>query len=92
MTDHPYNDPRLMPKSFLEAVMHDPALPIFRRIEAAKALLDVYYHCYREPAIVYRIQGLGNEWPDNGPQVQVSVSITHDHEAKDHRPEVIGHA
>jgi hypothetical protein len=40
--DHPYNNPTLGPIEFLEAIRHDPRVPLPMRIVAADHLMHIY--------------------------------------------------
>jgi hypothetical protein len=94
--DHPYDNPDLMPREWLLAVMHDKTISLRTRIEVAAELLQRWPEEYGfrarepwpgEPRITIIINGLGNDWADNGPEAQVRVSVT-----KDHEPGMVGHA
>ena len=59
---HHYDQPGLMPKDWMLAVMHDPTVPILTRIRVAEELLKLWpspAH-YVPPALIIRISGLGS--------------------------------
>jgi hypothetical protein len=60
MADHLYDAPNLSSKEFLLAIMHDPTVPIGRRIDAACKLLELWPHPwdYGPPHLTIRIEGL----------------------------------
>lgn len=63
MSNHQYDNPGLLPKEWLLAVMHDPSVCITTRIKVAEELLRLWPHPhqYVPPALVIRIEGLGKE-------------------------------
>lgn len=64
MSNHPYDTPGLLPKEWMLAVMHDPSVCITTRIKVAEELLKLWPHPhqYVPPALVIRIEGLGNDF------------------------------
>jgi hypothetical protein len=85
--DRRYNDPDLMPRDWMLAVMHDPSVSLITRIDIAARILKadaeagiVDAHPYdREVRIIFRIEGLGTEvcdtWPSNhGPELKLKIN------------------
>jgi hypothetical protein len=81
MADHPYDNPKLMPKEFLLAVMHDKSISLHTRMDVAVQLLKQWPNPwdYVPPAITIRIEGLGNNPPEPIGRVQVHVQADDEH-------------
>jgi hypothetical protein len=58
---HPYDNPRLGPRGFFLAIMHDTTAPLHVRIDAACKLLELWPELYNDyaPACIIHINGEG---------------------------------
>jgi len=63
-TVHACDDPRLGPRAFLLAVMHDRTLALTHRMDAAARLLRLFgEESFRPPRLTYRIEGFCSDHP-----------------------------
>jgi hypothetical protein len=88
--DHAYDNPSLMPKEWMLAVMHDPHVALSTRVDIAVQLLKLWPepHHYVPPAITIVIQGLGTDI-DEVAQTKVQVHVQAD---EDHGSGPVSHA
>jgi len=60
-TVHACDDPRLGPRAFLLAVMHDRTLALTHRMDAAARLLRLFPRGWGRPVLTYRIEGFDSD-------------------------------